>query len=98
MLGKGKWRNSCVCFEKEPKFFAKIVIKEVVTFLARGVPQNLHRFWCTYERSGPFIGKPAAQVSNKIDLRDGWNLLSKSTMYSDCSIYTLVLMLYARDG
>ena len=43
-------------------------------------------------------GKPAAQVSNKIDLRHGWNLLPKSTIYSDCSIYTLVLMLYAMDG
>ena len=48
--------------------------------------------------AGPYWGKSAAQVSNKIDLRHGWNLLLKSTMYSDCSIYTLVLMLYARDG
>ena len=26
------------------------------------------------------VGKPAAQVSNKIDLRHGWNLLLKSTI------------------
>ena len=34
-------------------------------------------------------GKPAAQVSNKIDLRHGWNFVLKSTMYSDYTIYML---------
>ena len=40
LLGKGKWRNSCVCFENELNVFAKTVIKEANASLAKGVPMK----------------------------------------------------------
>ena len=46
----------------------KIVLSEIISANYAYVKNPIH------------FGKPAAQVSNKIDLRHGWNLLPKTSI------------------